>query len=191
MPPRCASYLTAVDDPSLPVMERHIKVLIYTCEVCRYVAMFAPPSPLEEFEKRQAEEQAITDPVGRFMYNFREYSDEKLQQVIDGKGYVPEAKKAAKQLLYRRRYPGNKDKNLRLSRRFFLRAALAATTYSGAAARRLPLCRHRTPRRCRWPAPRHRHRAVSAGEVLRYADRLHLPVCCVRSWHAGRADASL
>ena len=27
-----------------------------------------------------------------------------LQQVIDGKGYVPEAKKAAKQLLYRRRY---------------------------------------------------------------------------------------
>ena len=75
MPPRCASYLTAVDDPSLPVMERHIKMLIYTCEVCRYVAMFAPPSPLEEFEKRQAEEQAITDPVGRFMYNFREYSD--------------------------------------------------------------------------------------------------------------------
>lgn len=97
MPPRCASYLTTVDDPSLPVMERHMKVLIYTCPECRYVAMFAPPSPLEEFEKRQAEEQAITDP-------FREYSDEKLQQVIDGRGYVPEAKKAAKRLLYRRRY---------------------------------------------------------------------------------------
>ena len=32
MPPRCASYLTAVDDPGLPVMERHMKVLIYTCE---------------------------------------------------------------------------------------------------------------------------------------------------------------
>ena len=31
MPPRCASYLTAVDDPGLPVMERHMKVLIYTC----------------------------------------------------------------------------------------------------------------------------------------------------------------
>ena len=104
MPPRCASYLTAVDDPSLPVMERHMKVLIYTCPECRYVAMFAPPSPLEEFEKRQAEEQAITDPVERFIYNFREYSDEKLQQVIDGRGYVPEAKKAAKRLLYRRRY---------------------------------------------------------------------------------------
>lgn len=103
-PPRCASYLTAVDDPSLPVMERHMKVLIYTCPECRYVAMFAPPSPLEEFEKRQAEERAITDPVERFMYNFREYSDEKLQQVIDGKSYVPEAKKAAKRLLYRRRY---------------------------------------------------------------------------------------
>ena len=104
MPPRCASYLTAVDDPSLPVMERHMKVLIYTCPECRYVAMFAPPSPLEEFEKRQAEKQAITDPVERFMYNFREYSDEKLQQVIDGRGYVQGAKKAAKQLLYRRRY---------------------------------------------------------------------------------------
>ena len=104
MPPRCASYLTAVDDPSLPVMERHIKMLIYTCEVCRYVAMFAPPSPLEEFKKRQAEEQAITDPVGRFMYNFREYAVERLPPVSDGKGYVPEAKKAAKQLLYRRRY---------------------------------------------------------------------------------------
>ena len=104
MPPRCASYLTTVDDPGLPIMERHMKVLIYTCETCRYVAMFAPPSPLEEFEKRQAEEQAIADPVERFIYNFREYSDEKLQQVIDGRGYVPEAKKAAKQLLYRRRY---------------------------------------------------------------------------------------
>lgn len=78
MPPRCASYLTTVDDPGLPIMERHMKVLIYTCETCRYVAMFAPPSPLEEFEKRQAEEQAITDPVERFIYNFREYSDEKL-----------------------------------------------------------------------------------------------------------------
>ena len=99
MPPRCASYLTTVDDPGLPVMERHMKVLIYTCPECRYVAMFAPPSPLEEFEQRQAE-----DPVERFMYNFRGYSDEKLQQVIDGRGYVPEAKKAAKQLLYRRRY---------------------------------------------------------------------------------------
>ena len=103
-PPRCASYLTTVDDPGLPVMERHMEVLLYPCPECRYVAMFAPPSPLEEFEKRQAEERAITDPVERFMYNFQGYSDGKLQQVIDGKGYVPEAKKAAKQLLYRRRY---------------------------------------------------------------------------------------
>ena len=103
-PPRCASYLTAVDDPNLPVMERHMKVLIYTCEACRYVAMFAPPSPVEEFEKRQTEEQAITDPVEKFMYNFRDYPDEKLQRVADGKGYTPEAKKAARNLLYRRKY---------------------------------------------------------------------------------------
>ena len=40
MPPRCASYLTTVDDPGLPIMERHMKVLIYTCEgvpVCGHV----------------------------------------------------------------------------------------------------------------------------------------------------------
>ena len=104
MPLRGASYLTTVDDPSLPIMERHIKVLVYTCETCRYVSMFAPPSPLEEFDKRQAEEQAITDPVERFVYKFRDYPDEKLQRVIDGRGYVPEAKKAARKLLYRRKY---------------------------------------------------------------------------------------
>lgn len=103
-PPRCASYLTTVDDPTLPLMERHMKVLIYTCEACRYVAMFAPPSPVEEFEKRQTEEQTITDPVEKFMYNFRDYPDEKLQRVADGKGYTPEAKKAARNLLYRRKY---------------------------------------------------------------------------------------
>lgn len=98
------SYLTTVDDPTLPIMERHMKVLIYICPQCRYAAMFAPPSPLEEFEKRQAEEQAITDPVEKFMYNFRDYPDEKLQRVADGKGYTPEAKKAARNLLYRRKY---------------------------------------------------------------------------------------
>ena len=103
-PPRCASYLTTADDPELPIMERHTEVLIYICPECRYVAMFAPPSPLEEFEKRQAEIQAISDPVKKFEYSFRDYSDEKLQKVSEGRDYTPEAKKAAKNLLYRRRY---------------------------------------------------------------------------------------
>ncbi len=66
MPPRCASYLTTVDDPGLPIMERHMKVLIYTLlRTCRY-----GPGPCLRrqnlsggFEKQQAEEQAITDPV--------------------------------------------------------------------------------------------------------------------------------
>ncbi len=98
------SYLTTADDPTLPIMERHMKVLIYICPQCRYAAMFAPPSPLEEFEKRQAEEQTITDPVEKFMYNFRDYSDEKLQRVVDGRDYTPEAKKAARNLLYCRKY---------------------------------------------------------------------------------------
>ena len=102
--PRCASYLTTVDDPTLPLMEQHMKVLFYICPQCRYVAMFAPPSPLEEFEKQQAEERAIADPVEKFMYRFRNYSDVKLQRVIDGKDDVPEAKRAAKRLLNRRKY---------------------------------------------------------------------------------------
>jgi len=103
-PPQRACYLTTVDDPDLPIMERHTEVLMYTCPQCRYVAMFAPPSPLEEFNRRQAEEQAITDPVQKFERTFRDYPVEKLQKVIDGRDYVPAAKKAAKNLLYRRRY---------------------------------------------------------------------------------------
>ena len=103
-PPRRARYLTTVDDPALPLMEQHMKVLFYTCPQCRYAAMFAPPTPLEELEARQAEERAITDPVKRFEYNFRDYPDEKLQRVVDGRDYTPEAKKAARSLLYRRKY---------------------------------------------------------------------------------------
>lgn len=99
-----ARYLTTVDDPALPLMEQHMKVLFYTCPQCRYVAMFAPPTPLEEFEARQAEERTITDPVKKFEYSFRDYPDEKLQRVVDGKGYTPEAKKAARNLRYRRKY---------------------------------------------------------------------------------------
>ena len=98
------SYLTTVGDPTPPIMERHMKVLIYTCPQCRYAAMFAPPSPLEEFEKRQAEEQTITDPVEKFMHNFRDYPDEKLQRVVDGRDYTPEAKKPPRNLLYCRKY---------------------------------------------------------------------------------------
>ena len=67
------------------------------------MAMFAPPSPLEEFEKRQAEEQAITDPVERFIYNFRGYSDESCSR-SSTEGDTCRRRRAAKQLLYRRRY---------------------------------------------------------------------------------------
>ena len=38
------------------------------------------------------------------MYNFRDYPDEKLQRVVDGRNYTPEAKKAARNLLYCRKY---------------------------------------------------------------------------------------
>lgn len=102
-PPRCARYLTMVEDPELSIMEQRMEVLVYTCPRCRYVAMFAPPSPLEEFEREQALLETLS-PVGKFEYTFRGYSEKQLQRVIDGKDYVPEAKKAAKNLLYRRKY---------------------------------------------------------------------------------------
>ena len=96
-PPRWASYLTTVDDPTLPLMKRHMKVLIYTCEACRYVAMFAPPSPVEEFEKRQTEEQAITDPVEKFMYNFRDYPRRKAAKGRRRQGLHPGGQKSRPQ----------------------------------------------------------------------------------------------
>ena len=96
-------YLAIQESPFAPV-EQHTELLIYTCPECRYVAMFAPPTPLEEFEARQEQERTITDPVKRFEYSFRDYPDEKLQRVVDGRDYTPEAKKAARSLLYRRKY---------------------------------------------------------------------------------------
>ena len=37
-------------------------------------------------------------------HTFQNYSDKQLQKVIDGKDYVPDAKKAARNLLSRRKY---------------------------------------------------------------------------------------
>ena len=102
-PPRCARYLTTVEDPGLPIVEQRMEVLVYTCPRCRYVAMFAPPSPLEEFEKEQALRRTLS-PVEKFERTFRDHTEKQLQRIIDGKDYVPEAKKAARNLLYRRRY---------------------------------------------------------------------------------------
>ena len=96
-------YLLTREVAITPV-EQRTEVQMYICPECRYVAFFAPPTALEELEARQAEERTITDPVKRFEHSFRDYPDEKLQRVADGKDYTPEAKKAARNLLYRRKY---------------------------------------------------------------------------------------
>ena len=83
--------------------EDYLETEIYLCPRCRYAALFAPPSPAEAFEERQQLQDSMT-PVEKFEYTFRNYSEKQLQKVIDGRDYVPDAKKAAKNLLYRRRY---------------------------------------------------------------------------------------
>lgn len=65
--------------------------------------LFRPAHPAEEFEKQQALQDSLS-PVEKFERTFRDYTEKQLQKVIDGKDYVPDAKKAAKNLLYRRRY---------------------------------------------------------------------------------------
>jgi hypothetical protein len=45
-----------------------------------------------------------TDPVKKFERTFRDYTAKQLQKVIDGKQYVPDAKRAAKNVLYRMKY---------------------------------------------------------------------------------------
>lgn len=84
-------------------VEDYLQTEIYVCPRCRYAAFFAPPTAAEEFAQRQALQESLS-PVEKFEQTFRSYTEKQLQKVIDGKDYVPDAKKAAKNLLYRRRY---------------------------------------------------------------------------------------
>lgn len=70
---------------------------IYVCPQCRRMEMFEVMTPAEKFEN------APKEGVERFAYNFKDYTDKQLQKVIEGKGYVDEAKKAAKKLLAKRK----------------------------------------------------------------------------------------
>lgn len=93
----------SIKSSPIAVAEGYLETEIYVCPRCRYAAFFALPSPAEEFEQRQAHQDALT-PVEKFEHTFRDYTEKQLQKVIDGKDYVPDAKKVAKNLLYRRRY---------------------------------------------------------------------------------------
>lgn len=69
----------------------------YVCPECRRIELFQPLSPWEELEKIPKE------GTERFEYNFKDYTEKQLQKIIEGKGYVDEAKRAAKKLLAKRR----------------------------------------------------------------------------------------
>lgn len=87
----------------LAMVEDYLETEIYVCPRCRYAAFFAPPTAAGEFAQRQALQESLS-PVEKFEQTFRSYTEKQLQKVIDGKDYVLDAKKAAKNLLYRRRY---------------------------------------------------------------------------------------
>lgn len=70
---------------------------IYVCPQCRRMELYEAMTLAEEFEN------APKEGVERFAYNFKDYTDKQLQKVIEGKGYVDEAKRAAKRLLAKRR----------------------------------------------------------------------------------------
>lgn len=83
----CRSGCLSIKASPLAMAEDYLEAEIYVCPRCRYAAFFAPPMAAEEFEQ-----------------TFRDYTEKQLQKVIDGRDYVPDAKKAAKNLLYRRKY---------------------------------------------------------------------------------------
>lgn len=91
--------------PLAPLIDHELLAVdVYLCPACRRLEWYAPISPIEAHEQEQSALEAITDPVKKFEYRFRGYDEKKLQQVIDGKDYLPEAKRAARNLLYLRRY---------------------------------------------------------------------------------------
>ena len=80
----------------------YIRAELYRCPRCRHLEWVEPITPVEQLEQEQAEQEGITDPVRRFEHTFRDYSEKQLQKVVDGKGYVEDAKKAVRNLLRRR-----------------------------------------------------------------------------------------
>lgn len=97
------SCCLVVQDAPLSPAKDFIATEMYICPRCRYLALFAPMTPAEVFQQEQETLSAITDPVEQFEYRFRDYSEKQLQKIIDGKDYVPAAKRAAKNLISRRK----------------------------------------------------------------------------------------
>ena len=82
--------------------EDFMKAQLYLCPNCRFMAWFKPLTSVEEFEQEQQALEDTKDPVKKFEILFRDYSEKRLQKVIEGRDYLPEAKKAAQNLLRRK-----------------------------------------------------------------------------------------
>lgn len=80
----------------------YIGVEMYRCPRCRRLEWVEPLTPVEQFEQEQQALESQHDPVKKFEILFADYPAKKLQKVIDGRDYLPEAKEAARNLLRKR-----------------------------------------------------------------------------------------
>ena len=85
------------------LVEEWVYMELYVCPDCRCAEWIAPMTPVEEFEAEQKAKENMT-PVEKFEYTFRDYTEKQLQKVINGRDYVDDAKKAAQNLLNKRKH---------------------------------------------------------------------------------------
>ena len=82
--------------------EDFMEAQLYLCPNCRFMAWFKPLTAIETVEEELRTLEETRDGVKKFEILFRDYSEKKLQKVIEGRDYLPEAKKAAQNLLRRK-----------------------------------------------------------------------------------------
>ena len=87
-----------------PVEERAFLELYY-CPNCRHVDWVMPITPMEQFEAEQKAKEEMTS-VEKFEHTFRDYTDKELAKIVESKGYVDDAREAAKNLLHKRKFEG-------------------------------------------------------------------------------------
>ena len=95
-------WLSLRENKLVSLTEEFVEVEVFRCPDCRFLAWFQPLTPVEQFEQEQQALEDTKDPVKKFEILFRDYSEKKLQKVIDGRDYLPEAKEAARNLLRKR-----------------------------------------------------------------------------------------
>ena len=72
---------------------------LHLCPECRFMAWFKPLTPIEMLDRERREKEGEDEPVKKFERGFADYSVRKLQKIVDSKDYLPEAKRAAQNLL--------------------------------------------------------------------------------------------